>query len=105
MMATMLGLRRDRPAGLQHSFDPLVTQRDAVVRAQLVAKMRHVEALVLILVQAQDLLHRGQGHFARTGSAATTVEQPVVALLLVTLFPAAHAAAGDAENLGSLPPL
>jgi hypothetical protein len=37
--------------------------------------------------------------------AAAAVEESVVTVLLVALFPAAHRATGDAENLGSLPPL
>ena len=76
-----------------------------MVCAQLVAAMRDVEAGVLLAVAPQDLGDAAQRHAARTGSAATPVEEAIVAVLLVTVFAAAHRAAGHTENLGGLPPL
>src|SRR5208337_329242 len=105
MMVAVLGARRHRPAGLQSGLDPLIAQTDVVMLTQLITEMRDVKTPVLLLIQPQDLLHGRQRHLPRTGSATPTVEQPIIAALLVALFPAPHGAAGYPQDLRRLPPL
>ena len=104
-MATPLGPSRDQPGRLQRGLDPLITHRQAVLLAQLVTEVRDAEALVLLLVQSQDPPHRSQRHPLRTRSVPPSIQQPIVAALLVARLPAAHRAATHAQNLGGLPPL
>ncbi len=82
----------DQPRPLQRQLHPGVAELEALLLAQLLVKMAHVEVGVLLLVEPQDLFHRGERHALRAGLTSPPVEQPVVAVLLVAPPPAPHAA-------------
>ncbi len=104
MVTASLGTRCDQHGGWQGGLDPLVAELDVMMLTQLVAEVGDVEAGVLFPVQAQDLLDSRQRDFAGAVAGVTAIEQVIVIVSLVTVFPAAHGAAGEAENLGGLPP-
>src|SRR5579864_263918 len=81
---------RYQPRSLQRGFHPRVAQINLVFGLQLLVKMANVQIEILLSIESQNLLYDRQRNAFRRGLAATTIEQPVVAKLLVTLPHAPH---------------
>src|SRR3974390_2858731 len=92
------------PRPLQRRLHPRVAQPDAVLLAQLLVKMPHVEIEVLLPIQPQHPLHRFHWHPLLARPAAPPVQYPVEAELLIAFSPAPQMPVGNAENLGRLIP-
>src|SRR5712671_5872781 len=89
---------------LQGQFHPGVAEFNLVLLAELLVKMTHVQIVIALPVQPQNLLyHRQRNPFGRRLSPPP-VEQPVIAELFVTFPPAPHVPVADADDLCCLPP-
>lgn len=95
--------RRTSPAPCSR-LDPAVAQLDLVLLAQLLLEMPHVQIEVPLPTQLQHALDRRQRYPLRTRPSPPSVEQPVIAMFLVTLMPTPHLSVADANDLCRLPP-
>src|SRR5216683_2705935 len=93
-----------QPGSLQGQFHPGVAEFNLVLLAELLVKMTHVQIVIALPVQPQNLLdHRQWNPFGRRLSPPP-VEQTVIAELFVTFPPAPHVPVADADDLCCLPP-
>ncbi len=72
--------------------------------SEFLVKVAHIEIDVLLLIKAQDFFDGFYGDALGRGLSTSAVEESIITMLLVALSPAAHLAATNADDLGSLPP-
>jgi hypothetical protein len=92
------------PGFLQGEADEAVRERHAVVASREVVEVSHVEAEVLLAVQAQNALHLEGRRLAPRGPAPATITQGELAARFEPGPPAAQAAGIHPENVGGLQP-
>ena len=88
-MRPALASARYQARSLQCLLRPGVTQLDPVLGLQLLVKVPPVQIEILLPVQRQHSLHRGQRH-------PPPIQQPVVALFPVALPNPPHVPVADA---------
>src|SRR5712672_3116849 len=95
---------RHQPRSLQRLLHEGVAQMDAMLFAELLMKVPHVQIEVGVPVQTQHLLHLGHRHPPVAGLAFTPVHQPRIAVGLQPFPPSPHGPIGHPDDLGCFPP-
>src|SRR2546427_8775465 len=88
---------------VEREADEAVGERDAVIAADEVVEVPHVEAAVGVAIQAEHALDRGHRRLAGRGQLAAIIEADHL-IGLVAGAPAAQAPGSDDENIGRLQP-
>src|SRR5215831_6109577 len=89
---------------LQNIFDPRIAPVHVVMVAKLLVKMAHVQVVILLPVQDQNLIHLLHRNLAPARLALPLVSYPPKPVLLILPFPPPHGSDADAHYLCRLPP-
>jgi hypothetical protein len=78
---------------------------DAMALLQAFMEVAHMNIEIVLAIEPQHMLYHRQRHASWAGLPGAAVEEPIVALPLISVFPAAHGTRRNPQDRSRLNPV